>query len=170
MILYIVRHAIAEPIAPHGPEGEDSLRPLTVKGRRKMYRIAQGLKTLGETIDLVVSSPYLRAHQTARILAKRFDLAKDKIVLSQALSPAGAVADLVKEINEQHHGVQNLALVGHEPYLSRLISLLLSGDTGLPIVLKKGGICRLSTEELKAGRCAVLDWLLTPAQLVGIGG
>ncbi len=170
MIIYIVRHAIAAPTAPQGVEGQDSERPLTGKGRRKMFRIAQGLRALGDPIDLILTSPYLRAAQTARILAKKFELGKDKIIPSEALSPAGEVSDLVKEIKEKHQGVENLALVGHEPYLSRLVSLLLSGDPGLPIMLKKGGVCRLSVETLQAGRCATLDWLLTPAQLVGIGG
>ncbi len=170
MILYIIRHAIAAPVPPEGAEGDDSQRPLTAKGRNKMYRIAQGLKEQGASIDLIVTSPYLRAIQTARVLAKKFELPKDKVVASEALSPAGQVGDLVREINGKYQGLENLALVGHEPYLSRLTALLLSGDPGLSITLKKGGVCRLSIETLQVGRCATLDWLLTPAQLVGIGG
>ena len=170
MILYIIRHAIAAPVDPEGPAGDDSQRPLTDKGRNKMYRVAKGLKELGESIDLIVTSPYLRATQTARVLAKKFELGKDKILVSEALAPAGQVEVLVKEINEKCKGVENIALVGHEPYLSSLTALLLSGDPSLSITLKKGGLCRLSIETLQAGRCATLDWLLTPAQLVGIGG
>jgi len=60
--------------------------------------------------------------------------------------------------------------VGHEPSLSGLASMLLSGDPALSITLKKGGICKLSVETLQYGRCATLDWLLSPAQLVEIGG
>ncbi len=56
-------------------------------------------------------------------------------------------------------------LVGHEPYLSTLISLLLSGDGGLQVEMKKGGLCKLSVESLKHGRCAKLEWLLTPRQM-----
>ena len=170
MILYLIRHAIAAPLDPQEPAGDDSHRPLTDTGRSKMYRIARGLKDLGESIDLIVTSPYLRAAQTARVVAKTFDLAREKILVSEALTPAGRVEYLVKEIGEKCKGVENLALVGHEPYLSRLAALLLSGDASLSITLKKGGVCRLSIETLQAGRCATLDWLLTPAQLVGIGG
>ncbi len=167
MKLYLIRHAIADPI---GPEGDDCQRPLTGKGQTRMYRIAQGLKELGESIDLILTSPYLRASQTARILGKKLDLGKDKIVATEALSPFGAAVDLVTEIHEKHAGAQSIALVGHEPHLSSLIALLLSGDPSLSITMKKGGVCCLSVEALQAGRCATLEWLLTPAQLVEIGG
>jgi phosphohistidine phosphatase SixA len=60
-------------------------------------------------------------------------------------------------------------LVGHEPSLSSLVSLLVSGDPGLGVSLKKGGVCKLSVEQLRNGRCATLEWLLSPAQLVEIG-
>jgi len=56
-------------------------------------------------------------------------------------------------------------LVGHEPYLSELISLLVAGDSSLCVVMKKGGLCKLSVETLKHGRCACLEWLLTPKQM-----
>jgi phosphohistidine phosphatase len=56
-------------------------------------------------------------------------------------------------------------LVGHEPFLSQLISLLVSGDTESSVLLKKGGFCKLSTEHLKHGKCATLEWLLTPRQM-----
>jgi phosphohistidine phosphatase len=59
-------------------------------------------------------------------------------------------------------------LVGHEPYLSGLISLLVSGDSDCRIVMKKGGLCKLSVGTLKHGRCAALEWLLTPKQLAAM--
>ena len=56
-------------------------------------------------------------------------------------------------------------LVGHEPYLSELCSLLLSGEAGLRLSFRKAGLCKLLIETLKPGRCASLDWLLTPKQM-----
>ncbi len=56
----------------------------------------------------------------------------------------------------------DVLLVGHEPYLSDLISLLLSGESGLAIVMKKAGFCKLSIGQLCFGRCATLEWLVTP--------
>jgi phosphohistidine phosphatase len=170
MILYIIRHAIAEQaMIAAGPEQDDSQRPLTPKGRSKMRRIALGLKALQPSIDLILTSPYLRAVQTARILAKQFELINDQVILTENLAPSMQAGRLVQEINDNLRGRQTVALVGHEPSLSRLVSLLISGDPRLRIVLKKGGVCRLSAEALRDGQCATLEWLLSPAQLVRIG-
>jgi phosphohistidine phosphatase SixA len=57
--------------------------------------------------------------------------------------------------------------VGHEPYLSELISVLLTGRLDLPLALKKGGVCRLTANRLHYGRCATLEWLLTPRVVAG---
>jgi len=169
MILYIIRHAIAAPAGGEAGEQDDSQRALTDKGRKKMRRIAQALKELKAPIDLILTSPYLRATQTARILRKTLGLGKDKVVLAEDLMPAGEAEHLVNEIKDHFAAAGNIALVGHEPSLSRLISVLVSGDPTLPILLEKGGICRLSIEKLQYGRCAILEWLLAPAQLTRIG-
>lgn len=167
MILYIIRHAIA---APAGQAGEDdSQRPLTDKGRRKMRKIAHGLKELEAQIDLILTSPYLRADQTARILAKTFGLKKSQVVPTENLTPAGYPDQLISEINEKYGEFQNIALVGHEPSLGNLASVLVAGDPTLALTLKKGGICRLSLESLQYARCAALDWLLFPSQLAELG-
>jgi phosphohistidine phosphatase len=170
MILYIIRHAIAAQAGANGAEEHDSQRRLTDKGRKKMRQIAQGLKELEVQIDLILSSPYLRATQTARILANKFELNKKKVILTEHLTPAGYPDQLVNEINENFAEVANIALVGHEPALSSLVSMLVSGDPALSVTLKKGSVCRVSVETLEYGRCATLDWLLAPAQLVKIGG
>lgn len=167
MNLYIVRHAIAEQ-RDSSSEEEDSQRPLTDAGRKKFRQVVRGLSQLGTQIDLILTSPYLRAADTARILQKKLDLEKDKLVIMENLSPVGDPDRLMKEISEQYGAVNNIALVGHEPALSRLISVLLSGDPTLPITLKKGGVCCLSVEKLEYGRCATLEWLLAPAQLIEI--
>lgn len=101
-------------------------------------------------------------------MQKKLDLDKDKVITTDDLSPAGDPDRLIKQINERDASAGNIALVGHEPGLSRLISVLLSGDPTLPITLKKGGICCLSTDKLEYGRCATLEWLLAPAQLTEI--
>jgi phosphohistidine phosphatase len=168
MILYIVRHAIAEDRDSNNSEQQDSQRPLTDEGCKKMRRIAKSLKDMAVQLDLIITSPYVRAADTARILHKKLDLDKDKLVTLDDLSPVGDPARLVNEIKERYGSLESIALVGHEPSLSRLISVLLSGDPTLPILLKKGGVCRLSVEKLEYGRCATLEWLLAPAQLVRV--
>jgi phosphohistidine phosphatase len=168
MILYVIRHAIAEERQAGNTEQQDSQRPLTDEGRKKMRRIARGLKELEANLELILSSPYVRAADTARILQDKLSLGDQQLVLLDNLTPSGDLGRLVRDINERSGSAQNVALVGHEPGLSRLVSVLLSGDPTLPIALKKGGVCRLSIEKLEYGRCASLDWLLAPAQLIRI--
>ena len=158
MKLYLVRHAIAE---DRGTDHEDdSLRPLTDKGREKMQKIAQALKTLGVSPDLIVSSPYVRASQTASILTKTFKY-NEEILYNDLLMPMGQPDDMIGEINEKY-SVDELMLVGHEPNLSSLISILLAGSSDISINLKKGGVCCLSVDDLHYDRKAVLEWLVTP--------
>lgn len=163
MNLYLIRHAIAE---EESPSGEDSQRELTDKGAKKMRLIAKGLRTLGVDFDLIVSSPYTRAVQTAEILSEVFK--KKRFVLSDHLMPAGDMDLLIAEINEKY-SVNSLAIVGHEPYLSGLVSLLTAGGAPVEMTFKKGGVCHLSTDDLHHTHKATLEWLLTPGVLVEIG-
>ncbi len=167
MNLYILRHAIA---AERGlPEYEDdSQRPLTSKGEKKMGKIAEAMRALGLRFDLILSSPYLRAKQTAEIVARELDLEK-ALKYSDNLVPGADPAALISEIGEQHAGMDEILLVGHEPYLSSLISELIAGHSNVNIDLKKGGLCCLSVETLRYGQCAMLEWLLAPRQLTRLG-
>ena len=157
MKLYLIRHAIAEDLADHE---DDSLRPLTEKGREKMKRISQALKELGVQPDVIVSSPYLRARQTASILAKELKY-KEELLYSDFLTPMAEPNDMIGEINEKF-SVDELMLVGHEPNLSSLASVLLAGSPDLSINFKKGGACCLSVDDLHYDRKATLEWLVTP--------
>ncbi len=167
MNLYVLRHAIAVDSGLPGYE-DDSQRPLTGKGRSKMRKAARGMARLGIRVDLILSSPYLRARETADVVAEVLDLS-DKLVFTENLTPLGYLDELITEINRQYLSIENLMLVGHEPSLSGLISTLLSGDSSLMITLKKGGLCKLLVSGLKYDRCATLEWLLYPSQLVAIG-
>lgn len=164
MNLYIIRHAIAE---EEDPSGEDNQRKLTDKGSKKMRQIAKGLRALGVDFDLILSSPYLRAKETAEILGDVFKM-KKKIAFSDHLIPLGDPDLLIAEINEKYKA-DSLVLVGHEPYLTTLISLLIGQTSPIDMTLKKGGVCLLSTDDLHHTRRATLEWLLTPGVLVEIG-
>lgn len=163
MNLYIVRHAIAVPRGTPGYD-DDSQRPLTDAGRKKMKKIAQGLNQLGLEFDVILTSPYVRAHDTAKILAKEFGM-KNKVALSDNLIPPGNFENLVNEIHDKYD-VNNLALVGHEPMLSSLISWLATGNTDMKLTFKKGGIAYLLADNLYQDGRAALQWLLTPSQMV----
>jgi len=168
MNLYIIRHAIA---AEAGTTyAEDHLRPLTEKGRGKMHKIALGLKKeLKTEIQLILTSPYLRAVETAKILRKAFNLGKNELSITEHLSPMGHGDQLINLINETYAEIDNIALVGHEPSLSILASILISGGPNLSLSLKKGSVCRLSVNTLQYGRCATLEWLSSPSQLAELG-
>lgn len=170
MNLYIVRHAIAEQRQDNTSEEEDSQRTLTDQGRKKFRKIARGLGDLGVQLDMILTSPYVRAVDTAKILRKKLDLGKDQLVVMQDIAPGGDAARLIGEIAQKYGNLEGVAVVGHEPGLSRLISTLLSGDPTLPIMLKKGGVCCLAVDKLEYGRCATLEWLLAPGQLESIAG
>ncbi len=163
MKLFFLRHTNAAERDPN-TYPDDGLRPLTGDGYKKMTRIAQALDKMDIQVDLILSSPFLRARDTAEIVRKNLHLDKDQLVLTDDLLPFGDANALIAGIKEKYPRA-TLLLVGHEPDLSELISLLLTGEKSLSLVLKKGGICCLSMEELVAGKCATLDWLLNPAQL-----
>ena len=114
--------------------------------------------------DLILSSPFRRAKQTAEIIARNFKLRK-KLAFSDDLTPAGDPRLLIQELNQIRPEPENVLLVGHEPYLGKLVSLLAAGNTSLEIDFKKGGLCKLEVESLYLGRCAKLVWLLTPRQM-----
>ena len=167
MNLYILRHGIAvERGTPGVAKDED--RSLTPKGERRLWRITEAMSALELTFDLILSSPYLRAKQTAEIVAEAFR-ARKKLELLDSLTPDGDPKTLIEHLNGLQPAAESVLLVGHEPYLSGLISRLVSGNVGLAVELKKGGLCRLTTESLKYGRCATLEWLLTPKQMELMG-
>lgn len=134
-----------------------------------MQRISLGLKELETRIDLILTSPYLRATQTAGILARTLGLQNELVLVDEQLAPPGYLDRMVQALVEKSEGVQALAIVGHEPLLSNLVGLLVSGDPSLCVNLKKGGVCKLSLDRVHYGRCATLEWLLSPAQLAEIG-
>ncbi len=166
MDLYVIRHGIAVDLDSPGL-GDDSLRPLSDKGRKKMLLIAAGLLKMGVRFNLILSSPYARARETAEILADVLQT-EDKPFLSEHLSLLGDLDLLVDEIFE-HRQLESLALVGHEPGLTSLISFLLTGNFSAVINLKKGAVCCLTMDQANLTKKAVLDWMLTPSQLAFFG-
>jgi phosphohistidine phosphatase len=162
MNLYILRHGIAVEHGAAGYENDDE-RPLTGKGERKMWAIAEAMKALEISFDSIFSSPLVRARQTAEIVAEALKCRK-RMQLTDTLSPQDSAKPLIEFLRDQG-AVDDIVLVGHEPYLSRLIALLISGNSDTSVLLKKGGFCKLSTDDLKHGKCATLEWLLTPKQM-----
>jgi phosphohistidine phosphatase len=163
MNLFVLRHGIAvEPGAPG--VASDAERPLIPKGRRQLHQITAAMRDLALRFDVILSSPLVRARQTAEIVAADLKL-KQRLTLATELKPGGNAKKLVQKINSLKPPPANVLLVGHEPDLSRLISLLISGRSEAGILLKKGGLAKLELEKLRGGKCAALAWLLTPGQM-----
>ena len=83
-------------------------------------------------------------------------------LFSDSLTPDGSMQQLINEINQIKSSPENVMVVGHEPYLSGLLSLLVSGETRFGVTMKKAGLAKIAVDDLKYGRCGSLEWLLTP--------
>src|SRR5215469_17044357 len=145
MNIFILRHGIA---VERGTEGfeKDSERPLTPKGKRQLRNSAAAMKRMRLRFDLILSSPYERARQTAEIVAEELKL-KKRLKLSDTLRYECNPEAMVAEISRLKPMPENLLLVGHEPYLSHLVSRLVSGNGDLAMDFKKGGLCKLEVEK-----------------------
>ncbi len=168
MNLYLLRHGIAEELGQRGVR-KDAARPLTSKGRERIRGIAQAMQALDLSFDLILSSPYSRARQTAEIVADKFK-ARGKLQISEQLTPEGDSNKMFTDLNRRRPVLEDVLLVSHEPWMSRLISTLVFGDATASIFLKKGGLCKLSANTFRPGRRAALEWLLTPRQLLQMAG
>jgi len=147
MELYILRHGLAgESGDPRYPDG--SQRPLTAEGKRKMHQAALGIKAIGITFDLAFTSPYLRARQTAEIVCHQLDCS-DILQITENLEPGRDPRKVIAEINEHDLKNKRVLIAGHEPFLSGLVSFLISGSHSPQIEFKKGALCKLEIEELK---------------------
>lgn len=163
MNLYVLRHAIAAN-REDASFPRDSDRPLTSKGTAKLQKAVRGMKALGLSFDRILTSPYARALQTAERVAD--DLGGEtKIERTPHLAPDGNPRALIDLLGSESGEDASILVVGHEPYLSQLISVLVAGDARAAITMKKAGLCKLAVQALRYGRCASLEWLLTPTHL-----
>ena len=158
--LYLVRHAIAEDRSDKWPD--DSQRPLTEEGIRKWRRQAAGLAAIDARPDLILTSPFVRARQTADYLAAAWPK-QPKVVELKALESGARPRDVLKAL-EPFAKHASLALVGHEPGLGELAALLVGFKTAQEF--RKGGVARIDVAILPppAGSGS-LQWWLTPRVL-----
>ena len=162
MDLFILRHGEAGQRVSAGRG--DFQRPLTAAGQKEVSDIATSLKDLGIKLDVVISSPLKRAHQTASIVAKTFKIEK-KMQDWAELSPEGNRLDLYNKLLQLKQQ-SSVLVVGHEPYLSEMISeMIFEGNNGGRIDLKKTGLARIRIVSSTPKFQGELRWLLTPKLL-----
>jgi phosphohistidine phosphatase len=161
MKVLVVRHAIAVERGQAG-QGSDEERPLTPKGVRRMRRAAQGIARLAPRLDAIFTSPLVRAVETARLLTEAYG-GSPKPQTARLLAPGhppGEVARWLRSLDEE-----SVALVGHEPGCSKLVSHLLAGRARLDLGFKKGGAALLEVEPDRQGLKGALVWHATPRLL-----
>jgi phosphohistidine phosphatase len=162
MQLVVIRHAIAlerEEFAPTGRD--DSLRPLTDKGKAKMKRAAAGLRELVPAISVLAASPFTRAQQTARIVAAEYGTLR--VVTTTSLEPDSEFEEFAEWLRTRRGDV--VAVVGHEPHLGTLVTWLMTGIEESRVPLKKGQACLLEFPGTPSRGTARLHWALTASQL-----
>lgn len=161
MELYLIRHALAQPLG-HKNDFADEKRILTSQGRDRMREVARGLRKLGVKPEVIMTSPLARAHETAEIVADALGVDRQMLLITTNLAPGCLFDELFTEIKEKR--VESIALVGHEPDLGELAGRIISGED-LSLPLRKGGACRIDVTETVPSFKGTLVWLITPKQL-----
>jgi len=163
MILYLVRHGIAvdrtDPKCPPDPE-----RPLTARGVQKTRSAALGLRDMGAKPDAVLTSPYVRAAQTAEIFAEALGFPPEKIRVSEFLKPGDNPAETLREIARLR--AKEVACFGHAPHLDMMIAYLVGARTAFTGLKKAGAAC---LEQSSAQGRWELRWILPPKLLRELG-
>jgi phosphohistidine phosphatase len=153
--LYLVRHGLAEERGDAWPD--DAKRPLTDEGISKMRKSVRGLARLGVSVDVVLTSPLVRARQTAEIVAAGLS-PRPSLVTIDSLAPEGTYASVIADL-EKHAKKTRIALVGHEPNIGELAARLIGSRHA--IEFRKGAVCRIDVEALPPSGPGDLRWLLT---------
>jgi len=157
--LYVVRHAVAAERGDQYPD--DTKRPLTTDGITRFREAAEGLNALGVKLDQILTSPLVRARQTADILAEMV-AGRPPVTEIRALAPGNNAAAVITALGE--YGRRSaIALVGHEPGVGELAARLVGARQPFPF--KKGAVCRIDVTALPLAGPGELRWFLTPKML-----
>ena len=166
MELYIVRHGIAvdreDPKCPADPD-----RFLTDEGKEKTREVARGVAKISSAPDLILSSPYLRAYQTAELFAEALDYPKEKIRKSDLLLPGAEPLHLFRELAKDKE-LSAVFVFGHAPHLDDLLATTVGAKEPVSS-LKKAGVALVELRRLVPPSGEIV-WLATPKLLRKAGG
>jgi phosphohistidine phosphatase len=161
--LYLIRHGVAAMRGEDYPD--DSKRPLTSDGIARLRKEAKALDALGVVFEHILSSPLVRARQTADVFSEMMK-SKPSVSTTDALTPAGSPAAVIQELGK-HMRKASIALVGHEPNMGELAAHLIGAK--VPFQFKKGAVCRIDFAVLPPKGKGELVWFVTPRMLRKIG-
>ena len=153
MDLFLIRHATAADAAFYGSDEE---RPLTDGGRQQAQQVGEALKKAGVAFDVMITSGYVRADETASLIAEALGYAGARSTDAR-LAPEARPVEIIEGVIAGRTE-ERVALVGHEPSMGKLLSALL-GKPGLS--MSKGAVVRLAWD----GKRARLDWIVKPKKL-----
>lgn len=163
MELILFRHGLAGDREEFAKKNlDDHLRPLTLKGRKRVQKFAIRMTDWVPEVDLIVSSPFVRARQTAEILTQIYF--ETKVVEAAELTPQSPPAAFAKWLKVHGREYKRIIAVGHDPQLSSIASHLLAGKNEPFLGLKKGGALALEMESFEQAQsgAAQLSWLVPP--------
>ena len=162
-LLYLVRHGLAAEQGPEFPNDDD--RPLTSDGIERLRVQVLGLRELDVRIDRVLTSPLLRAAQTAEILAAGIGC-EAPLVTVDALRPGGRYDALLAALARLGSD-RSVALVGHMPSIGEMAARLIGAKE--PLAFKKGATCCIETDALPPSAAGQLRWFVPPRALRALG-
>ncbi len=154
--LILVRHGEAE---AQSIAGRDAARNLTRYGRDSLHRAATWLASSEPKPGRIIASPYLRAQQTAKIVATAFGMA-DVIETDERLTPHSNFR-LLFDIIEEMADVDSLIMISHNPLVS-LAAVALCSNGGMRLQYPPGAFCKIQLQRSRQP-AGILDWFVTPA-------
>ena len=167
MDLFILRHGEAD----KSSDGDDFVRPLTVEGTMDVTHVAEWLNDLGVEFDAIITSPLKRAQQSASIVSKIFNI-ENNLMNWEELQPGRNRIEFYQKLSSEQLFKQEsvVLVVGHEPYLSSLISEIISEpNPSSHVILKKAGLAKIRiTSQYTQTMHGELEWLLTPKLMKNI--
>lgn len=163
MEIWLLRHAEAEEQAP---SGRDEDRRLTEDGRRRMDFVARAIADLEPEFDGILTSPLVRAHETAAPVAKALGI-ENLVIETETLTPEADPKDILAEVDRRK--LKRVLLVGHNPHFGSLAGLLVAGKNGPPIEMKKAGLARFEARPRASDVPATLRFFIPPGILERLG-
>jgi len=161
MEIWILRHAKAEDGGPGTPDEE---RELTAGGHETMRSVARAIARLEPKLDAILTSPLVRARQTAEPVARALSL-EDEVIETEALVPEADPKEILREIGKR--GFKRAMVVRHMPHLGRLLGYLLTSRTDTAIDIKKAALARIQFDGDSPNPPGTLTFLLTAKELTG---